>query len=84
MGVRRLDMEQKTIKISFNKARSVRGGIVQYVYSFMFSKLYGLDPEKPIYITPDYINRSYYIDGWEIEDETKKIRLPQHETEEKT
>ena len=67
MGVRFL-MGKKTIEISFAEAKSIEDGLMMRVYSFKWMKEHGLDNQKPIYITPDFIKRIFYIDGWEIED----------------
>ena len=66
-------MGQKTVSITFAEARDMEGGLAMFVHSFRWMKKQGLDNQKPMYITPDYIKRVYYINGWEIEDaeETK-------------
>ncbi len=66
-------MGKKTIEISFVKVRSLKDGLAMRIYSYKWMKKHGLDNQKPIYITPDYIKKVYYIEGWEIEydEETK-------------
>lgn len=66
-------MGKKIIEIRFDEAASIKDGLMMKVYSFKWLAENGMDSQKPIYVTPDFLKRVFYIDGWEIENakETK-------------
>jgi hypothetical protein len=67
-------MGKKIVKLTFVEVEaSSWNSIAETIYSFKWMKEHGLDNQKPVYISPDYNEQVYYINGWEIEDakETK-------------
>ena len=60
-------MGKITVPISFEEVRENKEWVTE-LYSLKWLAEHGLDSQRPIYITPDYVKEIYYIDGWGIED----------------